>query len=311
MKIIDKTPLQDANGQISFIARIQGTLKYGWSWYAELEAQKVAIAQLDRYLEKGFVLLRNFTLPNSEIVIPLVLLSTGGIYVIYVTHLKGSYQANGDQWNTTDNAGKPQPAGINLIDRISKLATVFQKYLKIQKVEMQMPVEPILMAIDPGMHIESQRPSARVIKSDAIKQFAGSLLQARPIWTPEFIHILADRIIDPAPPEEQKPVSAAPASSEPSRAKAASDQGQSFDANDLGFSFDEGGESFDGQSASNPPAMRESGAVRPAPRPTAKPAAGKKKILGLSNTQLIILAGMFVFWCCALIGFGAFIFLTQ
>ena len=39
MKIIDKTPLQDAKGSISVTARVQGTLKYGLSWYGELEAQ--------------------------------------------------------------------------------------------------------------------------------------------------------------------------------------------------------------------------------------------------------------------------------
>ena len=65
MKIIDKTALQDENGNINIIARVQGTLKYGLSWYQELEAQKTVITQLDRMLEKGFVLIRNYTLPNS------------------------------------------------------------------------------------------------------------------------------------------------------------------------------------------------------------------------------------------------------
>ncbi len=69
MKLIDKTPLQDDKGNISFVARVQGTLKYGLNWSAELEAQKTVIAQLDRQLEKGFILIRNFTLPNSEIVL--------------------------------------------------------------------------------------------------------------------------------------------------------------------------------------------------------------------------------------------------
>ena len=90
MKIIDKTPLQDANGNISFFARVQGTLKYGFNWFAELEAQKAVIAQLDRSLEKGFVLIRNFTLPNIEVMIPLILIGPGGIWVIYVTQVKGS-----------------------------------------------------------------------------------------------------------------------------------------------------------------------------------------------------------------------------
>ena len=300
MKIIDKTPLQDAKGEISFTARIQGTLKYGLNWFAELEAQKVAISQLERYLEKGFVLVRNFTLPNSEIVIPLILIGTGGISVIYVTPLKGHFEAKGDQWNTIDTAGKSQPAAINLIDRVSKLATVFQKYLKIQKIEMQMPVEAILIAVDPGAHIESMRPAARVVKSDAIKQFASTLLQARPLWSAEFVHTLVDRIVDPVSPEEPKPVLAAPAFSEPSRVK----QEQSFNANEFGFAFDESEEAK--------PAMqdvRETAPARPAPRP--KPAPVKKKNFGLSNMQLIILGGMVVVWCCILAGFGAFFFLPQ
>jgi len=307
MKIIDKTPLQDANGEISFIARIQGTLKYGLSWFAELEAQKVAIAQLNRYLEKGFVLIRNFTLPNSEIVIPLVLIGTGGVYVIYVTHLKGRFEAKGDQWNTIDNSGAPQPAAINLIDRISKLSTVFQKYLKLQKVEMQTPAEPVLIAVDPGSQIDSVRPVARVVRSDAIKQFAGSLIQARPIWSTDFVHILADRILDIVPSEAPKPVISAPMAGESSRARGEPDQGMSFEANDLGFSFDEADDQTDAQSSSQN--LREPNPARLASH--SKPAPVKKKMFGLSNTQLLILAGMFVFWCCALVGFGAFIYFSQ
>ena len=48
MKIIDKTPLHDEKGQLSLIGQIQGRLKYGLSWPAELEAQKQVIDQLDR-----------------------------------------------------------------------------------------------------------------------------------------------------------------------------------------------------------------------------------------------------------------------
>lgn len=311
MKIIDKTSLQDEKGEINFIARIQGTLKYGLNWFAELEAQKAVIVQMDRYLEKGFVLIRNFTLPNSEIVIPLVLIGAGGIYVIYVTHLKGHFEAKGDQWNTIDNNGKSQPASINLMDRVSRLAGVFQKYLNMQKIDLQTPVEAILIAVDPGAHIESLRPVARVVKSDAIKPFASSLIQARPIWSVEFIHTLADRIINPASPEEPKPVIAAPAPVEPSRAKAifnASEQAKPFDMNDLGFAFDDSEESTGAQSPA-PQNMRDAGQAFEAPRP--RPAAENKKLFGMSTTQIMILAGMFIFWCCIMAGFGAFIFLTQ
>ncbi len=305
MKIIDKTPLQDANGNINIIARVQGTLKYGLSWFGELEAQKAVIAQLDRLLEKGFVLIRNFTLPNSEIVIPIILIGSGGIWVIYVTQVKGRFEAKGDQWNTINNDGKSQPAGINLISRVSQLTSAFQKYLKIQKVDMPNPAEPVLIAVDPGAQIESLRPVARVVRSDAIRQFASSLLQARPIWRTDFIHELADRIVDPRPPTEleifKTPVPEA-GQQPSSRISNVSEQANPFDAKDLGFAFEEGGDQ------SVPQNLRESNPARPLPR--SKSAPSKGKFLGLGNTQVVLLAGMFLVECCVVLGFGVILYLS-
>jgi hypothetical protein len=301
MKIIDKTPLQDANGNISLVARIQGTLKYGLNWFAELESQKAVIAQLDRSLEKGFVLIRNFTLPNSEIVIPIILIGTGGIWVIYVTKEKGSFEAKGDQWNTVNADGKSMPASINLIDRVSKLSIVMQKYLQVQKIEMPNPVDAVLIAADPGAHVSSTRPAARVVMSDAVKQFASSLLQARPIWRPDFIHEIAERIIDPRPPSELKPVVSAPAG-QPAVSPAADEQENSFNANEYGFAFDE--------PVTQPPVQNLSKSNLDSPQPSSKPAPAKKRFLGLGDTQIILLAGMLIIECCVLFGFGVILYMN-
>jgi hypothetical protein len=304
MKIIDKTPLQDANGNISVIARVQGTLKYGLNWFGELEAQKTVIAQLDRSLERGFVLIRNFTLPNSEIVIPIVLIGSGGIWVIYVTKDKGNFEAKGDQWNTINADGKSLPASINFIDRVSKLAIVFQKYLKIQKVEMPNPLEAVLIAADPGAQIDSVRPIARVVRSDAIKQFASSLLQARPVWRTDFIHEIAERILDPRPPEELKPVVPSPAGQQAgSRGGGmadAAEQGNAFNADELGFAFEEG------QDQSGLPNAADANSARL----QAGQVAAKKKFFGLGDTQIILLAGMLIVEFCVLFGFGIIIYLN-
>jgi len=300
MKIFDKTPLQDANGKINPIAYVQGTLKYGLSWSGELEAQKIVIAQLDRVLEKGFVLIRNFTLPNSEIVIPIILIGAGGIWVLYVTKEKGNFEAKGDQWNTVNNDGKALPANINLIDRVSKLAIVFQKYLKIQKVEMPNPVEAALIAADPGAQIESVRPIVRVVRSDAIKQFAASLLQARPVWRTDFIHEIADRILDIRPPQELQPVVPASASQQ---TVSPSQQGNSINANELGFAFEEGGAQPDSQNAGMQNTAR--------PQSYTKPEPAKKKFFGLGDTQIVLLAGMFIIECCIVFGLGIILYLNQ
>jgi hypothetical protein len=302
MKIIDKTSQQDANGNINIIARVQGTLKYGLNWFAELEAQKTVIAQLDRTFEKGFVLIRNFTLPNSEIVIPIILIGVGGVWVIFVTNVKGNFEAKGDQWNTVNNDGKGLPASINYITRVSQLGTVFQKFLKIQKVEMPSPVESVLIAADPGAQIDSVRPIVRVVRSDAIKQFASSLLQARPVWRTDFIHELADRIIDPTPPEELKPLSPAPAQSSPQRGGAVSERENMLGVAELGFAFDEGESQPSTQDANEVNAAR--------PQASAKQAPAKKKFLGLGDTQIILLAGMLIVEFCILFGFGIIIYLN-
>ncbi|WKZ35770.1 MAG: hypothetical protein QY332_19340 [Anaerolineales bacterium] len=301
MKIIDKTPLQDENGQISIIARIQGTLTYGFNWYPELEAQKMVIAQLHRSLEKSFVLIRNFTLPNSEIVIPLILIGSGSISVIFVTQAKGHFEAKGDQWNTITSNGISVPAKRNLVDLVAKLTRAFQKYLDIKKINTPIPVEPVLIASDPGAQIESLRPIARVVRSDAIKQFAGSLLQARAVMRTDMIIDLADRIIDPRPHEETNIAPPQSGENPVSRAQAifnASDPSKALDPNDLGPAFEQGDNAQD-----VPQNLREPNPARPLHRrATAAPA--KKKFLGMTNTQITLLAVMLVIQCCIFMGLG-------
>lgn len=296
MKIIDKTPLQNEKGEIGLIERIQGTLKYGFSWYPELEAQKLVIAQLDRVLEKGFILIRNFTLPGVEIIEPIILIGPPGVHILHVTPLTGFYEAKGDQWNTVNN-GRGTPAPINLMSRVARLARALQVYLERQGLSVPGPVEPVLMASSPAMHIDSMRPAVRVVMSDAVKQFAGSLLQARPVLQTEFIHELADRIINPRPKGAPQPTSQAPSSvaqPAPSRAQAifrASEEAAPLNPNDLGFAFEEA-------SAQSlvPPGRRETSPAKPLP-PRKNSA---RRVLGMTVPQLAILAGIFLCWICAM-----------
>jgi hypothetical protein len=320
MKLIDKTPWQDDKGEISLVGRIQGTFKYGMNWYAEMEAQKEVVALLDRSLEKGFVLLRNLTLPNSTITIPIALIGVGGIQVIYVTPAKGQFEAKGDQWNTIDKSGNSQPAGENLLDRTSKLARVFQKFLENQKVSLPNPVEPVLISVNPGAHIESMRPIIKVVKSDAVKPYIASLLQATPIWRPEFIYALADRLADPKLGEPQAPEQ--PASTEvkstprdyekpaPPRQTDFDDgyESKPFDSNEFSSLLEEDEPAPTSASA---PAERPAPSARAArPRPKAKAAPAQGRILGMTKTQVMILAGFLVFWLCVIGALGTFILLN-
>ena len=310
MRIIDKTPFQNAQGEIEIFGRVQGMLKYGPSWYPELQAQKAVIAQLERLLERGYVLIRNFNLPGSEVIVPLILLGPNGASVIYVTHLKGFYEAKGDQWNKIDQ-GRSLAAPVNLLNRVVRLALATQKYFEVQKLNIPGQIEPVLIAADPGLNIETMRPIAKVVKSDAIKAFAGSLIQNRPTLRNEQVYELADRIITPRPPDEAplqpapKPASpTAAAQQPPSRAKAifnAAESTPAFDSSELAFAFDEGSAQAAAQEL--PPGLRESSPARQLSEAPVIPQ--KKLILGMTLPQLGILVGILAIWLCVM-ALGAF-----
>ena len=180
MIIIDKTPYRSPNGQPSPIGQIQGMLKYGMSWQARLKAQDLVIAILEKQLDSNFALLRNVILPNTEILLPLVLVGPPGVFLLNVAHERGVYQARDDEWGTMIG-DRFVPARINQITRTATLGRVLQTYLDRQGFKGAVVVEPILMASDPGMQIESMRPTVRVVMSDALERFAASTSHARPM----------------------------------------------------------------------------------------------------------------------------------
>lgn len=307
MRIIDKTPFQNDKGEVDMIGRVQGTLKYGPSWYPELQAQKMVIAQLDRLLEKGYVLIRNFILPGSEVIIPMILLGPNGIFVIYVTHLKGFYEAKGDQWNKVDQ-GRVLPASRNLLSIADRLTRATQKYFELQGLKIPVKVETVLMAADPGLNIESLRPIVRVVKSDAINQFAATLIQSRPTMRNEQVYELSERVLNPRSPEEVAAdaalasVTSAP-QQPPSRAKAifnASEKAAPA-SSELDFALED-----EGHSAL--PGASESASFRDlAAEPKESAAPKKKLIFGLVPWQWAVLGGMLAFWLCAMLALGAYI----
>lgn len=258
MKVIDKTPFQNEKGQFGLVQRVQAMMEYGPSWPAELEAQKTIIKQLDRVLEKGYTLIRNLNLENSKIIEPLILIGPAGVFVIYVTPLSGFFEAKGDQWNVVRN-DRRSPAPINLLSRTARLARALQVYLNRQGMYLPGMVEPVLMASNPAVHIDSLRPIVRVVMSDAIKQFGASLLQARAVLKPELVYDLVDHIINPrtkgtsAQPQPEAPVTSVPgptpapapaaeSAAAPARARAifqAAEEAKPFDPADLSFAFDE------------------------------------------------------------------------
>ena len=211
MKIFDQTPYFKAEtGEISFTDRIRAMMKYGSTWIAEIQAQKSVMSVLDKVLDKNFNVLRNATLADLDASIPLILIGPPGVYVIYVTPIQGTYRAKGDQWGTISGSSfkdeKP-----NLLTRTERMARAVQIYLQRQGYMTLTGMEAVLLCSDPGVHVDSLRPIVRVVMRDALERFAASLTQSRLVLSPEAVHDIANRILNPPKPAAAKALAEAAA----------------------------------------------------------------------------------------------------
>ena len=141
------------------------------------------------------------TLASLKITVPLILLGPAGIYVIHVTYLRGRYEAKGNSWNE-ESGNTYKPAPVNLIQRTARMATAVKVFIERQGVKLPVEIEPVLIAGNPGLHIESVRPAIKVMMIDGIKPFAAGLATARPVLNLEAVREFADRIVDPRPPKK-------------------------------------------------------------------------------------------------------------
>jgi hypothetical protein len=311
MKIIDKTPLLNEKGELGVVQRVQGMLKYGSDWPSELDAQKAIITFFDRQLEKGYTLIRNMTLGASGIVVPIILLGPAGIYVIHVTYLRGRYEARGNAWN--EEAGDSyKPAQDNLIQHTARMANAVKKFIERQGIELPVPIEPVLISGNPGLHIEAVKPAIRVLMIDGIKSFVTGLSTATPVLRPEAVHEFTERIVNPRPPKKGAtpgmPAILEEKTQPPqnvSRARAifdAAEEAKPFDPADFDFAMMEEEAAVEPMS----PSLEESSPATPLPRQTSQ----AKRTLGMTRSQLIIIAALAIVLLCILAIF-AYVFFSS
>lgn len=307
MKIIDKTPLVNEKGELGILQRFQGMFKYGFNWPTELEAQKAIVTFFDRQLEKGYTLIRNVTLGASGITVPMILLGPPGIFAIQVTYLRGRFEAKGNAWNE-ESGGGYRPAGVNLIQQTSRMAAAVKAFIERQGVKLPVNVEPVLIAANPGLHVESSKPAVRIVLIDGVRSFVSGLSTSPPVLSAEAIHELTERIVNPrlprkgsaAPAEMARPASEEESAQHPgtSRARAifdASEEAKPFNPADFDFEM-----------------VDEEAAVEEAPVPTVqeaaapKPAVRRKRVLGMTPVQVVIVGALLLAFLCVL---GVFAYL--
>jgi hypothetical protein len=317
MKLIDKTPLVNEKGELAGMQRMQGMLKYGFNWPTELRDQKAIITFFDRQLEKGYTLIRNMTLGASGITVPMILLGPAGIYVIHLTYLRGRFEAKGNAWNEESGNGF-KPASVNLILQTARMAAAVKAFIERQGVKLPVSIEPVLVAANPGLHVESSKPAVRVLMIDGIKPFVTGLASAQRVLSAEAVHEFTERIVNPRQPrketaaampmpraawEEEK--TQPPQGQRASRARAifdASEEAKPFDPADFDFAM------VDEEAALQTLAPSELDAI--AVEPSASPAPKRKRVLGMTTGQWVVIGLLGIVFLVILAVF-AYLFLTS
>jgi len=294
MKIIDQTSFLSEGGKISALDQVKATLKYGANWLQEINAQKTVIACFGKVLDNSFTLLRNVKLASLDINIPFILVGPAGIYVLYATPLRGMFRAKGDSWGILvgDNF---KPARVNLIVRTAKMGRAVQTYLERQGYPGSTPVEAVLLASDPGLHIDSVRPIVRVVLRDALEHFAGSVVQGRAVFSAETVHDILNRIMNPPAASPEQPM--AQGISAPPFARQA-------DAFDLDSTQDSAAKQIPARGSANFP---ESGAFAESLASPLPEIIARRKKLSFSTKQWAFLITFFVIEIIILVLFVALI----
>jgi hypothetical protein len=188
-------------------------------------------------------------------------------------------------------------------------------FIERQGVKLPIEIEPVLIAANPGLHIETVRPAIKVIMIDGVKSFVSGMAASGPVLKPEAVHEFTERIVSPRSPKKAAPALEQPAShavptqpppqgGEVSRARAifnASEEVKPFNPADFDFAM------VDEEAALEtltPSASVESSPAQPLPGPMPQ----RKGFLGMTRLQSVVIALLAAALLCILAVFAYLIF---
>ena len=207
MIVIERSTFRDEKGAISLEGRLRGTLQYGLRWYGEMEAQEGVTQRLLKTLGDEHVLIRNQVVPGSDVTIPMILLSPQGVRAILPTPIRGIYRAKLDEWLVFDGSSRRfKRVRPNLQGLAMTMASQLLRFLKGQGYPLP-EIEAVLIFTNPRTHVDTARPSVRIVLADAVDHFASNLQQFPAIMDGEDIAAVLESLSTPkvAEPVAEEP----------------------------------------------------------------------------------------------------------
>ncbi len=192
MKIIDVGPKPPKGNSLNaIIYRFQKTMGDTLGLNQEIKAQDVLITQLGKGLNNRFTLIRNFRIEEQDIPIPLILIGPTGLFVINTSSVKGIFQAKNESWSIASKGNRYTPSRPNLITRTSLMTRAVETFLKEHNQTIS-DIQGVLYFINPGTHVDAQRPAVRVVLMDGVDRFLTGILQGEQHYEREEVQNLAD-----------------------------------------------------------------------------------------------------------------------
>jgi hypothetical protein len=173
--IRDHTPFQNQDGKIGIPERLQSSLRFGASWYRDVEAQAPIIERMKVLFNDRFTLLRNYTLPDLDKQIPFILLGPGGLRVMVNSNESGIFEARGSHWLELNSRKETfEPADPNLIQKAETLHQAVQEFVYQHNIEIDVH-RPVLLLTNSGIDVETYEPSVRIVRMDALQRYLQSI----------------------------------------------------------------------------------------------------------------------------------------
>jgi len=177
MKVIDPSTNKGSGSQLGALGRAMGDLNLPFGSKKETRDQEVITSTLSKVLDNRFYLLRNVELEGLDVSIPLVLVGPTGLWVIYTRSTKGIFRATESTWEEFDErTSQFRPGKPDLLARTILYARAVERFLSIKGLETS-TIEPVLFFSDPGVHVNSSRPEARIVIADGLQRFVASLIR--------------------------------------------------------------------------------------------------------------------------------------
>lgn len=201
MQIIDYSPLRNEGGSMSIPDLLRGIWQYDLSWYRDLKAQEILLANLRKHFGNEFYLVRSLTWPGIGFPIPMVLIGPPGVQIIYPSALKGVYRLKHHQLAVLDDRSRRYKlTHPNLIARLLAMTEAIVEHLS----RLQLPqdlVKPVFYMFQPGVHVDVEDPAVRLVRPDAVDHFITGLLQEEPVLDEHQIEQIVKTLSKP--PEEE------------------------------------------------------------------------------------------------------------